>query len=104
MRYDDLGSGTCRLRRRAVCRVRHFPRIRYSMPDFQPDRLAASLPPLAAASPEPPQSRDYRSFYGLDSAHPGVRTRLGSFRAGPYRLAAQVWLPESPIGTLLMLH
>lgn len=74
------------------------------MPDFQPDHLAASLPPLAAASPEPPQSRDYRSFYGLDSAHPGVRTRLGSFRTGPYRLAAQVWLPERPIGTLLMLH
>src|SRR5690606_9981509 len=74
------------------------------MSTFQPEHLLAALPPLAAAGQEPAQSGHYRSFYGLDAVRAGVRSRLGSFRAGPYRLAAQVWLPERPVATLLMLH
>lgn len=74
------------------------------MSRFQPEHLLAALPSLATAHQEPPQSSHYRSFYGLDAVQMGVRSRLGSFRAGPYRLAAQVWLPERPAGTLLMLH
>src|SRR5690606_36526658 len=80
-------------------------RIRYAMSDFQPEQLlAAALPPLATFGQEPAHGRTYRSFYGLDALRSGVRGRLGSFRAGPYRLAAQVWLPERPVATLLMLH
>lgn len=75
------------------------------MPHFHPEHLLAALPPLAATADQaPPQSTHYRSFYGLDAVHPDVRSWLGSFRAGPYRLAAQVWLPERPAGALLMLH
>ena len=74
------------------------------MPDFQPEHLLAALPPLAAAEQEPAQSQHYRRFYGLNLARPGVRTRLGSFSAGPYRLAAQAWLPERPVASLLLLH
>jgi alpha-beta hydrolase superfamily lysophospholipase len=75
------------------------------MSDFQPEQLlAAALPPLATFGQEPAHGRTYRSFYGLDALRSGVRGRLGSFRAGPYRLAAQVWLPERPVATLLMLH
>src|SRR5690606_41594854 len=77
-------------------------RIRYAMPDFQPEHLLAALPPLAAAEQEPAQSQHYRRFYGLNLALPGVRTRLGSFRAGPYRLAAQAWLPERSVALLLL--
>ena len=50
-------------------------RIRYAMPDFQPEHLLAALPPLAAAEQEPAQSQHYRRFYGLNLARPGVRTR-----------------------------
>lgn len=74
------------------------------MVNFQPEYLLANLPSLATAQQEPAQSDLYRSFYKLDKVRDGVTSRLGSFRAGPYRLAAQVWLPERPVATLLILH
>jgi alpha-beta hydrolase superfamily lysophospholipase len=70
---------------------------------FQPEFLRSALRPLVAAD-ESPQSLAYRSFYGLDPDLAGVRTRLGSVRAGPYRLAVQAWWPERAQATVLLLH
>lgn len=71
---------------------------------FQPELLRAALRPLAAEQDESPQSLAYRSFYGLDLAHPDVSTRLGTVRAGPYRLAVQAWWPPRAEGSVLLLH
>ncbi|WP_349568715.1 alpha/beta hydrolase [Azotobacter salinestris] len=73
---------------------------------FQPDLLRPLLQPLAAAGDESPQIRAYRRYYGLDlgERRPGVQGRLGCFNVGPYRIVAQVWWPERPRATLLLLH
>src|SRR3989338_7138761 len=77
------------------------------MPEpFQPDSLRAHLRPLAAAAIALPQVQAYRTHYGLDLAarHPHVQSRLGCFEAGGYQLVAQVWWPEQPKATLLLMH
>ncbi len=77
------------------------------MPEpFQPEDLRSLLRPLAAGEDELPAVQAYRTYYGLDPSerHPEARTRLGSFEAGAYRIATQVWLPPRPVATLLMLH
>ncbi|MFB8830173.1 alpha/beta hydrolase [Azotobacter sp. CWF10] len=73
---------------------------------FLPDLLRPLLQPLAAAGDESPQIRAYRRYYGLDlgERRPGVQGRLGCFNVGPYRIVAQVWWPERPRATLLLLH
>jgi len=77
------------------------------MPEpFQPDLLRPLLPPLALSGDELPSAQAYRRYYGLDlgAQRPGVQGRLGCFGVGPYRIVAQVWWPERPRATLLLLH
>ncbi|MDH0755164.1 alpha/beta hydrolase [Pseudomonas juntendi] len=70
-------------------------------PDFQPDRLRASLAPFTARHPLSTQAQDYQRFYGLNlSAH----SWLGGFQAAGFELVAQAWLPEQPSATLFLLH
>ncbi|MBA6130406.1 MULTISPECIES: alpha/beta hydrolase [Pseudomonas] len=70
-------------------------------PDFQPDRLRASLAPFTARHPLSTQAQDYQRFYGLNlSAH----SWLGGFQAAGFELAGQAWLPEQPSATLFLLH
>ncbi|MFD2406807.1 alpha/beta hydrolase [Azorhizophilus paspali] len=73
---------------------------------FQPDLLRPLLQPLATAGDESPRVRAYRRYYGLDLGEHrlGVQGRLGAFDVGPYRIVAQVWWPERPRATLLLLH
>lgn len=74
------------------------------MPErFQPDSLVASLRPLAAAAMAMPHEQAYRAFYGLDRIC-AEQTRLGYFDVAGYRIAAQVWWPQAPKATLLLLH
>lgn len=77
------------------------------MPEpFQPEQLRPLLRPLAAAHLDLPAVQAYRSFYGLDldDRHAGLEHRLGSFSAAGYQIAAQLWAPDEPRGTLLLLH
>lgn len=69
---------------------------------FQPDLLVASLRPLAAAAALSPAEQVYRSFYGFEQSL--LPSRLGFFQVGPYRIAAQVWWPQAPRATLILLH
>lgn len=74
---------------------------------FQPDRLRAELRPLAAAPRAlSAEEQAYQRHYGLDlaSQHAGVRSQLGCFEQGDLRIVVQLWAPEQPKATLLMLH
>ncbi len=54
--------------------------------------------PPAATSPV----HAYFEYYGMGL--PDVDHRFGSFTSGPYRLAAHVFRPEEPQGTVVVLH
>jgi alpha-beta hydrolase superfamily lysophospholipase len=70
---------------------------------FQPASLFASLRPLAAATSLLPQEQAYRDFYGFQPM--GARhSRLGCFTVAGYRIAVQVWWPQAPRATLVLLH
>ncbi len=72
---------------------------------FDPDHLRPSLAPLASATLELPAVQAYRAFYGIDLAHHArLDCRLGSFPAAGYQIAAQLWTPAHPRGTLLLIH
>lgn len=74
------------------------------MPErFQPDDLVASLRPLAAVPGDSVHEQAYRRFYGFERLAAEC-SRLGYFRVAGYRIAAQVWWPQVPRGTLVLLH
>lgn len=74
------------------------------MPErFQPDDLVASLRPLAAATEASAHEQAYRCFYGFEQLA-AVRSQLGYFQIAGYRIAAHVWWPSAPRGTLVLLH
>lgn len=74
------------------------------MPErFNPDSVVAGLRPIAAAAMSLPQEQTYRSFYGLDKLA-AQQVRLGFFDAAGYRIAVQVWWPQAPKATLVLLH
>lgn len=64
------------------------------------------LPLLSIELEDIPEALGYRRHYSLDMQlrHPGVQMRLGHFPAAGYQIATQLWLPEQPRATLLMLH
>jgi alpha-beta hydrolase superfamily lysophospholipase len=45
---------------------------------------------------------DYFRYYGLD--HPLIPHYFGTFKSGPYTLAAQVYTPDSARGTVYLVH
>ncbi|WP_437879529.1 alpha/beta hydrolase [Pseudomonas sp. LRF_L74] len=73
---------------------------------FQPDRLRQCLCPLDAVAVPCADSQAYQRHYGLDldAQRQGVRTRLGGFDLDGLRIAVQLWTPERPRATLVMLH
>lgn len=73
---------------------------------FQPERLRATLRPLAAAiTPRDAEILAYQRYYGLDlPQHAGVHSRLGRFECDGLGLVAQLWLPPEPKATLILLH
>ncbi|WP_010485580.1 alpha/beta hydrolase [Pseudomonas sp. S9] len=74
------------------------------MPErFTPDSVVAGLRPIAAAAMSLPHEQAYRSFYRLDKLA-ARQVRLGFFDAAGYRIAAQVWWPQAPKATLVLLH
>ncbi|MBN1128451.1 MAG: alpha/beta hydrolase, partial [Chitinispirillaceae bacterium] len=45
---------------------------------------------------------EYFRYYGIE--FPGVRHWIGSVMSGPFTIAAQVFQPEAPVGTLVFIH
>ena len=80
---------------------------RNSEPFFTPGaaaRIKADLPSLDfdRKSAFPPQLAGYFRYYGLDSTT--VPHLFGAFESGADRLAAHVYLPENPLGSVFLLH
>lgn len=67
--------------------------------DFTP--LISSLPPLTLSQANDPIQDNYRHHYGLDisTAH-----RLGTLKVGADQLAVQIFEPQCPTGTTLIVH
>ena len=66
--------------------------------------LRASLPPLDFAMPRPPSAEllTYFDAYGFNVA--GYKHLFGTFKSGNFSLAAHVYLPEAPRGTVILMH
>lgn len=74
---------------------------------FQPEQLHPLLQPLQQRTESiAPQFLDYQRYYGIDLSgrHGSLDWRLGTFHSGDYRIAVQMWAPDDPKGTLLLLH
>jgi alpha-beta hydrolase superfamily lysophospholipase len=72
---------------------------------IHPDTLRAQLSPISHGAELTDDARFYQAYYGLDlPQHPRTHRRLGRFEVHGYELVAQVWLPEQPVATLLILH
>ncbi|HCJ31191.1 MAG TPA: alpha/beta hydrolase [Pseudomonas sp.] len=72
---------------------------------IDPDALRAQLGPLSHGAELTAEARFYQAHYGLDLPHQrNVRRHLGCFSVQGYKVAAQVWCPEQPVATLLILH
>ncbi len=67
-------------------------------------RLQHDLPPLDFTQPPviTPAMQSYHAFYHLD--FPEVEHRWGSFQSGEYTLAAHIFTPQEPKGTVFLLH
>lgn len=73
---------------------------------FDPDRLRAGLQPLSAQLALCEDGQAYQRFYSLaglgrDGA---VSNRLGRFESGGYEIVTQLWTPEQPVATLVLVH
>ncbi|WP_286751616.1 alpha/beta hydrolase [Pseudomonas sp. UBA2522] len=68
---------------------------------FHPDLLRTSLAPLNARKPLCTHAKAYQRFYGLDLP---VHSWLGQFAVAGFEVVAQVWCPQQPKATLLLLH
>jgi alpha-beta hydrolase superfamily lysophospholipase len=73
---------------------------------FDPDRLRSSLQPLSAKQPLSEEGRAYQRFYGLEPlTHDGsVSNDLGRFDVGGYEIVTQLWTPDQPVATLILMH
>jgi len=73
---------------------------------FDPDHLRASLQPLSARQPISDEGQAYQRFYNLVGlGRDGlVNSRLGRFEVGGYEIVTQLWTPENPVATLVLVH
>ncbi len=70
---------------------------------FQADSLRASLHPLVARQPLSAEGQAYQRFYGLDRVA-CTTSWLGGFSCAGFEVVSQVWSPEQPVATLVLLH
>ncbi|MDZ5602947.1 alpha/beta hydrolase [Pseudomonas sp. RP23018S] len=68
---------------------------------FHPDRLRASLAPLAERAALDAQALAYQQFYGIAM---GAERYLGVFEVADFEVVGQVWRPAAPVATLFLLH
>jgi len=66
--------------------------------------LAEGLPSLDLTRPPSPSADALAYFQRYGLHFPGIDHYFGSFESGDYRIAAHVFLPETPRGTVFVLH
>lgn len=73
---------------------------------FDPDHLRAGLQPLSAGQVISDEGQAYLRFYSLIGlGRDGrVSSRLGRFEIGGYEIVTQLWTPENPVATLVLVH
>lgn len=73
---------------------------------FDPDRLRAGLQPLSAGLPLCDEEQAYQRFYSLTGlGRDGlINSRLGRFDIGGYEIVTQLWMPQDPVATLVLMH
>lgn len=73
---------------------------------FDPDHLRAGLQPLSANLALSEEGLAYQRFYNmLGLGREGaVNSRLGRFEIGGYEIVTQLWMPERPVATLVLVH
>lgn len=73
---------------------------------FDPDHLRAGLLPLSASQAPSEDAQAYQRFYGLNALGPtgSISSRIGRVEVGGYDIVTQLWMPEQPIGTLVLMH
>lgn len=75
---------------------------------FSPEAAREALPPLHWKNPQPPTGEllAYARFYGINFGETmeAVQHAIGHFRAARHDIAAHIWRPERPAGTVLICH
>jgi len=73
---------------------------------FDPDRLRAGLQPLSENLALSEDGQAYQRFYSMAGlgSEGRVSSRLGRFEIGGYEIVTQLWTPEKPVATLVLVH
>lgn len=73
---------------------------------FDPDRLRAGLKPLVENLALSDDGQAYQRFYSMAGlgSEGRVSSRLGRFEVGGYEIVTQLWTPEKPVATLVLVH
>jgi alpha-beta hydrolase superfamily lysophospholipase len=73
---------------------------------FDPDRLRAGLKPLVENLALSEDGQAYQRFYSMGGlgSEGRVSSRLGRFEIGGYEIVTQLWTPEKPVATLVLVH
>jgi alpha-beta hydrolase superfamily lysophospholipase len=73
---------------------------------FDPDRLRAGLKPLVENLALSDDGQAYQRFYSMAElgSEGRVSSRLGRFEVGGYEIVTQLWTPEKPVATLVLVH
>jgi alpha-beta hydrolase superfamily lysophospholipase len=73
---------------------------------FDPDRLRAGLKPLVENLALSEDGQAYQRFYSMAGlgSEGRVSSRLGRFEVGGYEIVTQLWTPEKPVATLVLVH
>jgi len=73
---------------------------------FDPDHLRAEAVPLSVFRELSSEARAYQRFYGLNAVGPkgACSGQMGRFEVGGYEIVTQLWRPERPVGTLVLMH
>ncbi|MDH0745669.1 alpha/beta hydrolase [Pseudomonas sp. GD03842] len=73
---------------------------------FDPERLRAGLQPLIAGLMPSEEEQAYQRFYSLAGLgrEGRITSRLGRFEVGGYEIVTQLWTPEQPVATLVLVH
>ncbi|RZI64362.1 MAG: alpha/beta hydrolase, partial [Pseudomonas sp.] len=73
---------------------------------FDPDHLRAELLPLSTLQAPSEEAQAYQRFYGLNALGPNGATssRIGRVEVGGYDIVTQLWVPDQPVGTLVLMH
>jgi alpha-beta hydrolase superfamily lysophospholipase len=69
-----------------------------------PAEVHANLPPLELENPRPPSSEIYTYFNAYGFNAPGYEHTFGTFQSGDFTLAAHTYRPDSPRGTVILMH